>query len=155
MYKRVLVPLDGSRIAEKALEHLRMIVEASSNVEKVFLVRVVKPMIVDVRDYIGAERIREMEEKLEKEARDYLEKVVSSLKDSGITAEVLVETNLDPATTILDIVNKNNVDLIIMSTHGESNMLHWIFGSVAHRILMRSPVSILLAVPDGRQVMGS
>jgi nucleotide-binding universal stress UspA family protein len=143
MYGKILVPLDGSKFAENALDHLRSIAH-ERRVEKVLLVRVVEPLIRDARDFIGVDIAREAEDKLEAEAESYLEKTAAGLRKEGMEAEARMVVNGEPAAKILEIARGENVDLIIMCTHGKSAFFHWVFGSVAHKVLASSPVPILV-----------
>ncbi len=148
MYKKILVPLDGSKVAENALEHLRAIAQGRS-IYTVLLIRVVEPIIVGVKDIIGAEHIRAAEDKLEADARKYLKKVAANLKKEGLNVETELVVDGYAATKILEVARDKNVDLIIMSTHGSSGFPHWVFGSVTHRVLIHSSVPVLLVVPKG------
>jgi len=143
MYKKILVPLDGSTFAESALEHVRKVAR-EGEVEKVFLIRVLEPIIIDVKDYIGADRARETEEKLEADAKKYLEKTKAVLRKEDMHAEMKMVVDGEPTAKILEFAQQEKVDLIIMSTHGKSAFFHWIFGSVAHKVLANSPIPILL-----------
>ena len=82
MYKEILVPLDGSKFAESALKHLRAVAQGRP-VDNVVLLRVLEPLIMDVKDYIGAEHIREAEDKLEADAKECLDKTAADLRKDG------------------------------------------------------------------------
>ncbi len=148
MYKKILVPLDGSRFAESALEHVRAIAQGCQ-VSKAILARVLVPLIMDVKDYVGAEHIREAEDKLEAGARKYLGKIATKLRKDGISAETKLVVNGEPAAKILGVAKEEKVDLIIMSTHGRSGFSRWVLGSVAERVLSHSSVPVLMAIPPG------
>ena len=79
-------------------------------------------------------------------ARDYLEQIVKSLKEAGVAAqsEVLHEGVVDK---LIDSANMNEVDPIIVSTHGRSGASRWVWRSVTDRILRAScvPVSMIRA----------
>jgi nucleotide-binding universal stress UspA family protein len=150
MYKKILVPLDGSNFAESALGHAREIARASS-VEKLILLRVIEPLIVDIKDFIAAERVREAEEKREARAREYLKKTAAELKKDNIPVETKLVVDGEPAEKILEVAEDEKVDLIIMSTHGRSGFQQWVFGSVAHRVLVHSSIPILMVVPGGKR----
>jgi nucleotide-binding universal stress UspA family protein len=150
MYKKILVPLDGSKLAENALEHV-IAVAQGLQVDKVILFRVVEPIMVGVKDYIGAESIRAAEKKLEADAKKYLDKIARDLKKDGIPVEAEIVVNGEPAAKILETAKEKNVDLIIMSTHGKSEFLHWVFGSIANKVLAHSSIPLLLVMPKGSQ----
>jgi nucleotide-binding universal stress UspA family protein len=143
MYNKILVPLDGSTFAESALEHVRSIAQCGT-LEKVVLMRVLEPLIPSVKDYIGIERAREAEDKIEADAKKYLDKTAAGLRKDGIHAEVKMVVDGEPAIKILEIAKEEKADLIVMSTHGRSAFFHWVFGSVAHKVLVNSSFPILL-----------
>lgn len=148
MYKKILVPLDGSKFAESALAHVRAVAQGRP-IDKIVLLRVVEPIIVDVKDYLGAERTREAEDKLEANAKEYLDNIASDLRKDGIPVETRIVVNGEPAAKILEITREETIDLIIMSTHGRSGFPRWLHGSVANRVLVHSSVPVLMVVPKG------
>ena len=149
MYKKILVPLDGSKLAERALKHLESIYKLDAT-NSVILLRVIEPLLVDARDLVEADRASELQSKQEEEAKRYMQKIKKQLKNKGMSVKNIIEFGMDPASEILKIAKKENVDLIVMSTHGKSKILHWMFGSVANRVLMHTPISILVVVPEER-----
>jgi nucleotide-binding universal stress UspA family protein len=153
MYEKLLVPLDGSNFSESALEHAKAIAKGCS-VKKVILLRVLEPLIMDVKDFIAAERVREAEEKREKAAKKYLEKVAAELRKDGIPVETKLVVDGQPAEKILEVAKDEKVDLITMSTHGRAGFQQWVFGSVAHRVLVHSSIPILMVVPGGGRTNG-
>ena len=149
MYKKILVPLDGSELAERALKHLESIYKRDAK-NSVILLRVVEPLLVEARDLVEADRESELKSKQEEEAKRYMEKVKIQLKNKGMSVKNIIEFGMDPAYKILEVAKKENVDLIVMCTHGKSKFLHWMFGSVANRVLMHTPISVLVVVPEER-----
>jgi nucleotide-binding universal stress UspA family protein len=148
MYKRVLVPLDGSQFAESALEHAGAVAQVAG-LEKLILLRVVMPLLVQGKSFLEAEHAREAEDKQEATAQDYLKKTAARLKKQGLPVETELLVGGDPATKILETAREQDVDLIIMSTHGTSGVAPWLFGSVTHRVLSHSAVPVLMVVPPG------
>jgi len=148
MYKRLLVPLDGSQFAESALEHVRSVAQGAA-LEKVFLVRVVVPIIADAKDYLGAQRVSDAEAKLEADAQSYLDGVAAGLRKDHIPVETLIIIDGEPAAKILEAAREHKADLIIMSTHGRSGFSLWVHGSVAHRVLAHSVIPVLMVAPHG------
>jgi len=149
MYKKILVPLDGSEFSECSLEHVRA-VAAGCRVPKVVLLRVVEPL-PGVYE-LGEEWRRNTEAKLQVEAKDYLSKVANNLKGDLKKGSVAIETVVvkgNPAYEILEYSKKNQIDLIIMSTHGRSGVSRWVMGSVADRVLRHSLAPVLIVSPAG------
>ena len=145
MYKNILIPLDGSENAEYALEQLKKI-GTPDKFDRIIVLRVFVPLIIDVRDYIGAEMARQTEEKLKESVDRYIKDTAAKLRNEGFPVEGMVETSNEPAAKILEIAEKENVELIIMTTHGKSGFRRWILGNVTHKVLTHTPCPILIAV---------
>jgi nucleotide-binding universal stress UspA family protein len=146
MYQKVLVPLDGSELSETALEHLRSIVSACAVPEVVLLFVVETTPWVATGDFYPESVHVEIDERYSAWAKDYVANKADSLRQEGIPAiAVLLEGNA--AEKILEYVEKNSVDLVIMSTHGRSGPARWLFGSVADRVVRHSRVPVLVESP--------
>ena len=143
MYKKILAPLDGSELSECSLKHIRAIA-TGCHVPEVILLRVIEP----VREIhmLGEDMRRNVEQGAKASAKDYLSKMADDLKKDGIATNIDVVSG-QPAEVILDYAKKNQVDLIIISTHGRSGVSRWALGSVADKILRHSSVPILAASP--------
>lgn len=140
MYNKILVPLDGSSLGECVLEHV-ITVAKGCNVPEVQLLFVTEPVSSGL--YQSAAEGRE---KLTTWGKDYLDKIEKRLSTDGINAQsVIIEGK--PAESIADYATNNNMDLIIMSTHGRSGPSRWAFGSVADRVVRSSRVPVLIVVP--------
>lgn len=140
MYQRVLVPLDGSRVAEAILPFIEQI--AGPLDMEVLLVRVVPLTPTEVVPLArempaGAPILRELD------AQGYLEPLVASLKAKGVRAGARVRIG-DPATEIVAAAKEINADLIAMTTHGRSGLGRLLFGSVAEAVLRGSPIPVFL-----------
>lgn len=145
MYKKILAPLDGSKFSECSLEHIRAVATGCHVPEVVLLMVVELPRQPLER---GEEWPRFVEKKAHAEGEDYLSKLANSLKKEGIAVQTAVITGW-PADKILDYADQNQVDLIIMSTHGRSGVTRWVFGSVADRVLRHSKAPVLMVPPPG------
>jgi len=141
MYKKILAPLDGSELAERALEHIKIVTEGC-RAPKVVLLQVI-PWPAHPAHTLSDELIRSESEKAEAGAKDYLVKVADSLKRDGVAVETDI-VHGGPAEEILDYATQNKVDLIVMSTHGRSGVSRWVFGSVAERVLRHSATPVLV-----------
>ena len=167
MYNKILVPLDGSEFSECSLPHMKAIV-SGCNVTEVILFRVVEPLssntigalelsrgnfhprgelpgtsIYDNADY--PDHVSEIIGKTRSEATAYISKMVQKMAKENITARGEVGYG-KAADEIIDYSEKNNIDLIIMSTHGRG-VSHWAIGSVADRVARASTTPVLLVSP--------
>ena len=150
MYKKILVPLDGSEFSECSLEHVKAIA-TGCRVPEVVLLRVVEP--VSSATYAAYAEVRgdwvpQLEKQDQAEAESYLSKVADNLRKEGVAAQTAMVSGR-PAEKILDYASNNQTDLIIMSTHGKTGLSRWVFGSVTDKILHNSAVPVLVVPPPG------
>jgi nucleotide-binding universal stress UspA family protein len=140
MYKRILVPLDGSELAEKALDHAEKLAETFDS--EIILLQVVPFMPI-----YGAPELMTpfiVDEKQKEVAERYLTNLSEELKKRGFKATATVKTGQQVAVEIIDFAKESGVDLIVMCTHGRSGITRWVLGSVAHKVLTRAETPILL-----------
>lgn len=135
MFKKILVPLDGSKLAEKILPRVEKMVRYGQ--AEVHLIRVVVSYRIDPKEE------KEERERLLQEAWDYLEKIVSRLRKKRVRAHAVVVYGKD-AVQVCDFARKNKFDLIAMATHGRSGLSRWALGSVADKVLNCSHVPVML-----------
>ena len=148
MYKRILVPLDGSPRAERILPHVEELALACSST--VILLRVVDPVHVMLSS--GSSRADASYAELEKrtkKAKAYLEEQKEALEDKGIKTEIRVEhgTTVD---SIIQIGAEEDVKLIAIASHGYGGLARVFYGSVAAGLLQRvdRPIMIVRARRD-------
>jgi nucleotide-binding universal stress UspA family protein len=157
MYKKILVPLDGSELAEVALPYAEEIALKINS--EVNLLQVV-PQFYGLYKADGEiyEQVPYIEEKmgiLSIKAKDYLDKVAMRLLDKGINAVTAVRTGL-AVNEVGGLAKETNTDIIIMSTHGRTGIGRWAMGSVANKIVRSSERPVILirakdAHPEVRQ----
>ena len=130
-FQSILVPLDGSPLAEQALAPAQEYAQHFGS--QVHLVRVVTlPVMADGMG-MTATYVPEVLSAIEEGGRDYLSKVAAQLALSGKTeTEVLVGS---PAIELEEYAKKNNIDLIVMTSHGRGGIVRTTLGSVADRML--------------------
>jgi len=148
MYEKIMVPLDGSELAECVLPHVEGFIKGC-HVSNVVFVRVVEPITAPVGNvYIGREESRERESTRKSAVKDYLNQIVDRLKHEGteLYSEVLVGRVAD---SLADYTEKNDIDLILIATHGRSGVTRWVRGSIADKILRYSNVPVLMVRTPG------
>lgn len=144
MYRRMLIPLDGSKTAETILPYARFL--AGSLKLPVELLAVIDVYgLAPLRHERDDDFLRSIIEKTVRETRDYLEEVARSLP--GITTSCFVEKG-KPEEVILEKAADDKETLIAMATHGRSGVNRWLLGSVAEKVL-RATTSPLLVVRGG------
>ena len=135
MYKSILVPLDGSKLAEKILaevEELALLLNARLNLiyfSKAHVFPGVDPTDAQVR--------------VVSEAKEYLDNLKEQLLAKKIDIEIHTPYG-NPAAKILEVSKRHDIDLIAMSTHGRSGIGRWLLGSVAEKVVRHSGKPVLL-----------
>jgi nucleotide-binding universal stress UspA family protein len=152
MYKKIMVPLDGSKLAECVLPHLEMVVKASKPIPEVLLVQAVEPIAIpygrEVAEITSMDQLKAFETHNEVEAKKYLKEIAAKLAKVGVNAKTDVIYG-KAATVLGDFASKNEVDLVIIATHGRSGISRWAWGSVADRLLRSACVPVLMVRVPG------
>lgn len=132
---RLLLPLDGSTLAERAISPAFTIAKALSADTPcaVHLFRVVPPLVMAIDPVLYAETLNYSEE----EARRYLEEVERQGAEVGVPTAVAVQTG-PVAESIISYAQKQAINLIVMSSHGRSGFGRWVYGSVAEKVLRQA-----------------
>jgi nucleotide-binding universal stress UspA family protein len=146
MYKKILVPLDGSDLAKCIVPHVETIANGC-NTQEVILLHVVEP-IYDAFEGGRPKAFRAIQDDLREKAEEYLRKAQSLFDNKGLMVRAEVKEG-SPAKTILDFAQENQVSLIAMATHGRSGISRWFLGSVADKIVRSSHIPVLLIRPSG------
>jgi nucleotide-binding universal stress UspA family protein len=124
MYEKILVPLDGSELAEQALPYVEQIA-GKLNSEAIFIT-VCLPG-----------------DPLERALAEYIERRADKIQSLGIkTRSLCIEG--ESAASIIDFAEKNKISLIIISTHGRTGVSHWPLGNIANKIVQKSHAPVLL-----------
>ena len=140
MYKKILVPLDGSELAKKALAQAEKLAKAFDAEIILFQVvpfmpiygspELVTPLIVDEKQKEAAER--------------YLVNLAEELKKRSLRVTTMVRIGQQVAVEIIDFAKEVGADLIAMCTHGRSGITRWVLGSVTLKVLTRAETPVLL-----------
>jgi len=142
MFQRILVPLDGSARAERAIPIAARLARNSGG--SVLLLRVVTHPLDAVASFLHPpEETEKASEAAHARAVSYLEHVARSDDFSDVGTALQVADSL-PAQTILSAAHLQQVDSIVMCSHGEAGFTHWALGSVAQTVARHSPVPVLL-----------
>lgn len=147
MFDRLLIPLDGSTLAERALEPGFTIAGAGTG--QVILLRVPvykQAMSPSAASYGWIIADQEQGRGLN-EAAEYLNAKVFDYSQPGLEIRPLVKGG-DVASTIVDTALDNQVDLIVLTTHGYSGITRWMLGSVTERVLRSAPCPVLVIRHD-------
>ena len=145
MFKRILIPLDGSALAEKALPSA--IALAHQFGSKLILIRMVEvsyPTLLSPHlTSATAVTMSESYEQAHRAAEAYLLAQQKALQQDGLDVEVIM-CEATPADGILYTASEYHIDCIVMSTHGRGGLARWTLGSVADKVARHAPCPVLL-----------
>ncbi|MFC2038459.1 universal stress protein [Chloroflexota bacterium] len=156
MFDRILVPLDGSQLAECVFPYLEK-VTTDCQVKEVVLFTVCEPPSIS-SDYPESVRqswdqhVRELMNISQNQCSLYLKDAEKKLIEMGIT-NLRIEASLgDPANEIADYASGNDIDLIIMASHGRTGPSRWAYGSVAEKVFRTTCVPVLMIRGPGCEI---
>jgi len=152
MYQKILVPLDGSELSECVFPHLKTITKGTQ-VQTIIFLRVVEPL--DLHEGLHHAIPKRERQKIESRsiniAREELQNVVNRYGYEG--ADVSQEIIAGKVTeSIIEYANNNEVELIVIATHGRSGIKRWTLGSVADKTLHSSCVPVLMVRAPGCEI---
>lgn len=144
MCKKILVPLDGSSLAEAVLPHAQALAK-TENAEIVLL----QVPITPAREFFGKDTA--LADKVVKEiddaAEDYVREKARRLRWSGIQVTTVVREGPVPE-TIANVANEVHADMIAMSTHGRVGIQRWLKGSIAEEVVHLTHIPVILIHPN-------
>jgi nucleotide-binding universal stress UspA family protein len=124
MYERILVPLDGSKLAEQAIPYAE------------WLARKFNSEVIVITVCLGGDP-------LERTLKEYIERRAEKIQPRGIKARSACIEG-EPAASIIDFAGENDVSLIAISTHGRTGVSQWLLGSIANKVVQRSHIPVFL-----------
>jgi nucleotide-binding universal stress UspA family protein len=150
-YTKILLTLDGSELALLALPHARAMAQSFS--AELILLQVIEDLTAKQLHYVPSELLVDVERYSAKQlqsavedAQQELDALVAQLHAESIPARSIVKVG-EAAATIIDFAATENVDLIVMSTHGRTGLARWVYGSVAEKVSQAAPCPTLLIRP--------
>lgn len=162
MFQKILVPLDGSKLAECALPYAEEMAKGDST-EEIILVSITERVsgwtsAPEVHELYRASERRGFQKagsevevtfgKQERQAKRYLSKIAEGLEAKGIKVRTEVLLG-DPAEEIVASAERGDIGVIIMASHGRSGPSRWAHGSVTDKVLRASSVPVLMIKAPG------
>lgn len=147
IFRRILVPLDGSGAAEEVLEHALALGELCG---ATYVLLQVEAPPAPRRGAAHAEPVAEAEPApAGQAAQRYLDYVATRLRDRGLTVDTRVVVDAHPAAAILAVARTAGADLVALTLHGEGGKQRRLFGSVADKVIRASELPLLVFRPKG------
>ncbi|WP_046213739.1 universal stress protein [Paenibacillus wulumuqiensis] len=136
-YERILVAVDGSEHAQRALEHAVQLAKGLQIAPRLTVLHV-NPVMMVAEPPLGVD----VDERLDEEGHAMTEPYRTYLDTTGVQYEVRYHTG-DPATVICDTANEEQMDLIIMGTRGKSAVSELFLGSVSHKVIQHAHCPVM------------
>lgn len=149
MLHKILVPLDGSILAEKALPYAEALAQKFE--AELILVWVVQELTLLPLDYggVAVPPLDTLLTQARREAAAYLSQLQEKFRQQNIPTRRVVLQSHSVADAIIDLAHREKVDVIVKTTHGRSGLSRWLFGNVAARVLQRAPCPVFLVRVSG------
>lgn len=143
MYNKILVPLDGSNLAEQALPHAIELAQKFS--AEIHLIQVIVQYSGAITPYeLDYKMTETFREATIREAHEYLRRIEGQFLAKGIKPVVTKVIEGMVAESVLEYAVHHGIQLIVMGTHGRSGIGRWVFGSVAEKVLRASECPVFL-----------
>jgi nucleotide-binding universal stress UspA family protein len=145
MYTHILIPTDGSKLSERAVEAgVRLARALGARVTGLFVAPPATPVVFKRFVPVGYVPPDEHAEMIERAAARYLGVIERAAKAAQVPCTVLKVTSDFPADTIVQVAKQRRCDLICMASHGRGGLSALILGSEARKVLTNSPVPVLV-----------
>ena len=138
MYERVVVPLDGSRLAEEVFDHLGELTHAGTMFFPTMVIE--RAFIVGIGGHAVSDEGMDVGRRLD--ALSYLRSAMEANGLAGAKFKLIVKVHLNPARAIAEAAVEQRADLIAMTSHGRTRLSRLVLGSVAWAVLKLSPVTV-------------
>ncbi|OGW58940.1 MAG: hypothetical protein A2Y48_08535 [Nitrospirae bacterium RIFCSPLOW2_12_42_9] len=143
-FGKILFPTDFSESAENASRYALSL--AKKYASKVYVIHVIEPFTYTTE--FGLDFSAQLKE-MEASARRLLDDIAASIKKTNLDVESVLITG-EPFVEIIKYARKEQVDLIVMATHGRSGIEHMLMGSVAEKVVRKSPCPVLTIKKSGQ-----
>ncbi len=138
--KKILVPIDFSDYSKNALKYAIQFAKQFN--AKIYLVYVVEPIIYPADFSMGQVAIPSADIDLHSRAEEELRKLSKDFINGSLQVEILIKTG-KPFIEIIETASANDIDLIIIATHGHTGVEHLLFGSTAEKVVRKAPCPVL------------
>ncbi|MCB9438121.1 MAG: universal stress protein [Anaerolineales bacterium] len=145
-YRKIVVPIDGSGWADRAIPHAARI--AKNNDAELILLHIYHSPLAQYRDSVALAQQQGLVDQEREQIKQHIISIRTDLRNEGVTVRGHMIDGRDPAFQICRYVQAEGADLVVMCTHGRTGLARFLFGSVAQKVMQRLDVPVLLIRPD-------
>lgn len=143
MYTRILLPTDGSELAAKGVDHGFALAKALGIPATVITVTV--PLTgFALQGMVQADAVNAYNDSIGNELEELEKQTRERAAIAGVSVEFINETNLSPASAILETAQRSGCELIVISSHGRRGIKRLMLGSQTAEVLANSPIPVLI-----------
>ncbi len=148
MFRKILVPLDFSEYTDEIMNVAVQIAQRFGST--IHLLHVIPNMdyFTPYESFLSGENLLNIQREIEREVERDMEVVAKKIKD--ISVAKAIHTGV-AVLEIVDYVRTENIGLVVMGTHGRGGLEHILIGSVAEKVVRKSPCPVLTIRPAGKQ----
>ena len=142
MFKKILFPTDFSDVSNKALDYITTLKEVGT--ETVVIIHVIDQRSINVIDNLAIMNSHELEKEIMVQATQSLERIEKKLSDNGFEVKTILKIGF-PVMEILDAEKDEDVSVIVIGSHGKSNLEEIFLGSVSEKVIRKceKPVFVI------------
>jgi nucleotide-binding universal stress UspA family protein len=141
MFEKILYPTDFSDVARKALEYIIRLKDAGA--KEVVVLHVIDERSLDMLSVLQTKDIIGIVDELEEKAKEEIGMTEDNLKKSGLKVKVLVRNGI-PFREIIRVADEEKVSVIILGSHGKSNLKEMLLGSVSEKVVRKAKEPVLV-----------
>ena len=142
MYKKILVPIDGSELSYQAVAGAANF--AKSMGAEVYVLTVIEPYSYTNLSEYRPESIEQYDQRVKDQARETLEKARAYFDKVGVECKICSKKSFSPSEAIMEVCEEIGCDLIFMGSHGRSGLGQLILGSVTTKVLNLCQIPVLV-----------
>jgi len=145
MYQHLLIPTDGSELAERAVTHgLSLAKFVGAKVTVIIVVEQFGAWVPPFGGRAAAEEFVRHSEQIKKHAATVLEHVANAAKQAGVPCDTVQVEDMQPYEAIIATATNRGCDLIVMASHGRSGLSAMVLGSVTNKVLTHAKTPVLV-----------
>jgi nucleotide-binding universal stress UspA family protein len=144
MYRHILIPSDGSELAERAVTHGLSLAKFVGAKVTAIMVEERPAGWLSFAETGAAEAFAKYTEQTKKQAASVLDRVANAAKQAGMPCDTTQVQDAQPYEAIIATATDRGCDLIVMASHGRSGLSAMVLGSVTNKVLTHTKVPVLV-----------